>query len=379
MKIKFSWIPFIPVAVLSVVLRVYQLLFIEKGVDPGFLSSEMAWIVYTALVALLFFVLLILCGADRKTSPTYQPKTNVFAGLFGVITAGVVIYNAGMSLGALLASVQQSTGTNAISMLVDSIFGFLGGIAIIIMAISSFSGKNLAQKMGVFSIAAPVWCCVEMITKFIEYTKQGVHSCDMTNLFALAFLTLAVFNLSMVYQGINCKNPIKGTFLYGLPGFVVSVVYVVADAVSQILDTGTYDIMGSLDSISLVLISLYILFMLVEFTTNVQEKSEKNKAEVALEEENKLMVDESENDEEAAENKHTEITDVEENINKDLDEVDSVIDAMEKDEKNPEKINPLSKAYFDSQEKNSVSDNEDEISKSLADIDKLIDEINAGE
>lgn len=376
MKIKFSWIPFIPVAVLSVVLRVYQLLFIEKGLDTGFLSSEMTWIVYTCLVALLFFVLLILCGADRKTSSTYQLKTNIFAGLFGVLTAGVVIYNAGMSLGGLLASAQENT--NAVSMLVDSVFGFLGGVAIIIMAISSFSGKNLAKKMGVFSIAVPVWCCVEMITKFIEYTKQGVHSCDMTNLFAMAFLTLAVFNLSMVYQGVNYKNPVKGTFLYGLPGFVVSVVYAVADAVSQITDTGTYDVMGSLDSISFVLLSLYILFMLVEFTTNVQKKSEENKVKIALEADSKLIVDELENDEESIENKHTEVTDVEENINKDLDEVDSIIDAIEQDEKNPEKINPLSKEYFDSQAKNSVSDDE-EISKSLADIDKLIDEINAGE
>ena len=40
MKIKLSWIPFIPVAVLSVVLRVYQLLFVENGVDTGFLSSR---------------------------------------------------------------------------------------------------------------------------------------------------------------------------------------------------------------------------------------------------------------------------------------------------------------------------------------------------
>lgn len=374
MKIKFSWIPFIPVAVLSVVLRVYQLLFVEKGVDTGFLSSEMIWIVYTCLVALLFFVLLILCCADRKISPVYQPKTNILAGLFGVLTAGVVIYNAGMSLGGLLASVQESTGTSAVSMLVDSVFGLLGGVAIIIMAISSFSGKSLAKKMGVFSIAAPVWCCVEMITKFIEYTKQGVHSCDMTNLFAMAFLTLATFNLSMIYQGVNYKNPVKGTFLYGLPGFIVAVVYAVADAVSQIIDTGTYDVMSSLDSISFVLLSLYILFMLVEFTINVKEKSEENK----MEPDNKLIVDELENDEEPTQNKHTEITDVEEEINKDLDEVESVIGAIEQDEKNPEKINPLSKEYFDSQTKNSVSD-DDEISKSLADIDKLIDEINAGE
>lgn len=379
MKIKFSWIPFIPVVVLSVVLRVYQLLFVEKGVDTGFLSNEMCWIVYVGLVALLFLVLLILCCADRKTSPIYHPKSNILAGFFGVLTSGVIIYNAGMSLGELLANSQAgATGTNAVSMLADSVFGFLGGIALIMMAFSSFMGKNVAKKMGVFSIAAPIWCCVEMMTKFIEYKKHGVHSFDMTNLFALAFLTLAVFNLSMVYQNISLKNPVKATFLYGLPGFVVTLVYAVANAISQVVNTGAYDIIASLDTIVLVLLSIYILFMLVEFTTNAQEKAEKEKAGLVVEADNKLVIEEQESDAEITDNKHTEITDVEENINKDLNEVDSVIDAMEQDEKNPEKINPLSKEYFDSQEKNLISD-DDEISKSLADIDKLINEINSAE
>lgn len=378
MKIKFSWIPFIPVVVLSVILRVYQKLFIDSGIDTGFLSTEMAWVVYTGLVAFLFLVLVILCCADRKTAPECQIGKNFFAGLFGVLTAGVVIFNAGVSLGSFI--LPQNASSMTVSIAVDILFGLLGGIAIFVMAISSFSGKNIAKKMGVFSVVAPLWCCVEMTLKFIEYTRQSIHSFDMTNLFYMAFMTLAVFNLSMVYQGVKCKNPVKGTFLYGMPGFVVTIVYAVANLINQITMTGTYDVMGSLDIISFVLLSFYVLFMMIELTSKAhikETKADNNDAKplIQLEE---TKTDEISEEEIKKSNKHVEITDVEDDINKDLNGVENVIDAMEQEENDPEKYNPLSQEYFDSHSANVVEE-DDEISQSLANIDKLIEEINAGE
>lgn len=39
MKSKLSWIPFIPIVFAAVFLRVYQVLFVDSGVDKGFLDS----------------------------------------------------------------------------------------------------------------------------------------------------------------------------------------------------------------------------------------------------------------------------------------------------------------------------------------------------
>ncbi len=379
MKIKLSWIPFIPVAVLSVVLRVYQLLFVENEVDTGFLSSGMIWVVYTCMVAVLFFVLLLLCMADRKTPCKYRPKTNFLAGLFGVLSAGCIIFNAGIGLGDMLSPGINGGINITVASFVDVVFGTLGGIAILIMAISSFSGRNFAKNMGVFSVTAPLWCCVKLFTTFISYTKQSVHAFDMTDLFYMAFLTLAVFNAAIIYQEIECKNPVKGLFLYGMPGVVVVTVYTVADVIKQLGENGSYDIMGSLNTVSFLLVGMYILFMMIEITLNIKEDMEQKTKPVSIIHTDDVFVDEvAQADSVKSGNSHIDITDVEEEVNKDLDDVDNILDDIQYDDENPEKYAPTSEKYFDRKDVKSALDdlddfdNDEELSKSMKDIDDII-------
>lgn len=375
MKIKFSWIPFIPVTVLSVILRLYQKLFVDSGIDTGFLSSDMIWLVYAGLVGFLFVVLLLLSAIDRKTSAHYTIKKNFFAGFFAVIASAVIIFDAGMNAGQML-----SEGLQSLSQLIDVLFAVLGGIAILVMGVSSFSGKNFAKKMGVFSVVAPIWCCIKLVFTFIEYTKQSVNAFDMTNLFFMAFMTLTIFNLSMAYQNVDCKNPIKSTIVYGMPAFIITIVYAIANLIDQLQVNDTYDFMGSLDILAFVALSLYILFMMVEFTTNAKNKAEDEQIQEIQEFTEQPTVrtkNEVEEEKNKLENDHIEITDVEENINKELNGIDNVIEAMEKDDKKPEKYSPLSQEYFDSHQTDISEDNE--ISLSLKNIDRLIDEINSEE
>lgn len=376
MKIKFSWIPFIPVAVLSVILRLYQKLFVDSGIDTGFLSSDMIWLVYAGMVGFLFVGLLLLSVIDRKTSEHYTIKKNFFAGLFAVVAAAMIIFDAGMSAGQML-----SKGLQSLSQLLDVSFSILGGVAILLMGTSSFSGRNFAKKMGVFSVVAPIWCCIQLVLTFIEYTKQSVNAFDMTNLFFMAFMTLTIFNLSMAYQGVDCKNPVKGTIVYGMPAFIVTIVYAVANLFDQLQVNGTYDFMGSLDVIAFVALALYVLFMMIEFTTNAKSKADEEQIleiQEVVEQPTVRTKNEVEEEKNKLENDHIEITDVEETVNKDLDGVDNVIEAMEKEDKNPEKYDPLSQEYFDSHQTD-ISDEDSELSLSLKNIDRLISEISSEE
>lgn len=374
MKIKFSWIPFIPVAILAVILRLYQKLFVDSKIDTGFLSSEMIWLVYAGLVGFLFVVLLLLSVADKRTSAHYKIKTNLFAGLFGVTASAVIIFDAGMKAAQLL-----SEGIIALSEPLEVVFSILGGIAILVMGASSFSGKNFAKKMGIFSVMAPIWCCVKLVFTFNEYTKHSVNAFDMTNLFFMAFMTMAIFNLSMAYQNVDCKNPIKGTIVYGMPAFIVTIVYAVTNLIDQIKTNGTYDFMGSLDIIIFVALALYIMFMMIEFTANANSIEDEKPQEVHEHIEQPTVRTKNEVEEEKSKlvNDHIEITDVEENVNKELDGVDIVIEAMEKEDNDPEKYNPLSQEYFDSHPTDISED--DEITASMLNIDRLINEINSEE
>lgn len=381
MKFKLSWIPFIPIAILSVILRLYQKLFIDQGIDTGFISTGTAWVIYTCMVVVLFVLLLIFCGVDRKTSPYCKPRRNVPAGFFAIISAALFIFNSGAALGKITT---LNFGT-----IIDSVFGLLGGIAIILMGLSSISGRNIAKKMGLFSIAAPLWCCVKLIVTFVAYSRQSVNAFDMTNLFFMSFMIMALFNLSLIYQESVCKNPVKGTILYGMPAFVVTIVYAVANAVDQITTKGAYVVVdgngiGSLNEYTLnnveiigfVCMAFYLLFMMIELTANAAEKEPtESKSSNAND-----TVEESHNDEIEKEQlnrssiNHVDITDVEESVNNELDGVDEVIESMEKEDKNPDKYDPLSQEYFDGKSTD-VSEEDNMLEQSIADIDRLINEI----
>ncbi len=385
MKVKYSWIIFLPVAVLSVVLRVYQLLFVDKGLDKTFLDSGRLWLVYAGMVAFLFVVILVLCLGDRKTLPGYEPRANILAGMFGILASGTLIFNAGMQAGAIFSA--DTTGNTPVVLMIDAIFGIMGGVVLLLMGISSFSGRNFVRRTGVFSSLTAIWCCIQLVTAFIGDTKHSIHEYDMTNLFYMAFLTLAVFNVSMLYQGITFKNAVKGTFLYGMTGFVTVTVYAVADAVKQYNMSGMYDILGSLNVLVFFLIGLYIFFLLVEITVHAKSVDDE---EVVMEDvdyvgkgslkiEEKAVRKDEVSEEEKKENivSNIDVTDVEDDINEELDSVDSVIESMKKAESNPENYSPYAEEYFNRETDSPSAD--DEIEQSLENIDKLIDEISLEE
>lgn len=380
MRIKFSWIPFIPVTILSVVLRVYQLLFIQKGVDTGFLTSEAVWLIYACMVAVLFIVIAILSVADKKTSSNYTPKINILGGVFAILTGAALIYSVGYNVGGFSAD----SGTFSVSGFVDVFFGILGCIALEFMGFSSLTGKNIAKKMGVFSVAAPLWCCVKMVTTFISYTKQSVNSRDMTNLFVMAFLTLALFNISMLYQNVKTKNPVKGVILYGMPGFVVTIVYAVADAINQITANGTYDVINSMDILVFVLLAFYVLCIIFELTFNAKSVDEVEEVGEIKEDKKTVKpvintVKINDNVKENTDDKSGKISNVDDIVNKEMSSIDNVVDAVNKDDNDPDKFSPDKKEYYDNRQDSNENSSDDELNQSLDNINRLIDEINAGE
>jgi hypothetical protein len=137
--------------------------------------------------------------------------------------------------------------------------------------------------------------------------------------------------------------------------------------------------MGSLDIIIFVALALYIMFMMIEFTANANSIEDEKPQEVHEHIEQPTVRTKNEVEEEKSKlvNDHIEITDVEENVNKELDGVDIVIEAMEKEDNDPEKYNPLSQEYFDSHPTDISED--DEITASMLNIDRLINEINSEE
>lgn len=343
MKIKYSWIPFIPIAILSVFLRVYQVMFVNSGVDNQFLNNQSFWWIYAALVALLVLFLLIFSASDRITSGFYRIGKNFFAGIFALIT-GVLLF-----FGAMIEVTEVVKGTLGIGVLADVLFSVLGGIAFAIMGLSSLSGGNKTKGIKVLMVLPAVWSCVRLITVFMDYKTKSVHSMDMTDIVFMALATLFIFNVSMVYAGIKGRNPVKATFVYGMPAIVVTFAYSAVYMVTKITSGEDFAMFSpnaesnfaNINTIQFLCIALFAIFFLIELTSKAQPKT----AEVTQAEQEQYTVPPQEGVF-AEKTEREDFSDVGDKVKEELSKVNNVIADIDKEENNPDKASPLSDEFL---------------------------------
>lgn len=273
MKSKLSWIPFIPIVFAAVFLRVYQVLFVDSGVDKGFLNSGAISLIFVGSIILLVILLAVLCAADKKTSPVYRTGRNVFAGIFAMLSGVLLLTDAFMLFKGMADS------GNALSAFINGVFTVLGGVMIFVMGLSSLTGKNLTKKVQFLMLLPAIWSAARLIITFLSYTTISVNAKDMSDLVYMVFTTLFLFNASMVYIGLKSKNPVKACFLYGLPAVVVVFAYTGAWVSSTIHNGQPVHFFSNIEMFEYLALALYIIFFLVELTARAEEKASLVEAE----------------------------------------------------------------------------------------------------
>ncbi|HHZ05321.1 MAG TPA: hypothetical protein GX401_00805 [Clostridiales bacterium] len=377
MKIKYSWIPFIPVAFLSVFLRVYQVMFVENGVDSHFLSGNSIWTIYTGLVVALFIFLILFNATDKVTSPTYKIGKNFFAGLFSIVTGLLLFYGS-------VVEVMKVTngGVVTVASVLDAILAVFAGVMFIVMGVSCVTGQNKTTNIKAMLLLPTVWCCVRLFSTFMAYTTQAVHSIDMTNLFSMAFSVLFIFNASMIFAGIRGKNPVKACFLYGLPAITVTLVYSAVSIVSQVNAGNGFDIAANIGTLQFLAIAMFMLFFLIELTSKALPQAAKAVKASAVTEAAAAVstsADEAESEvqQDTANIQPLSLSDVDDSIKEELGGVNTVLQDLENDDHNPDKADPLSDEFMEGYE--TASQDDEDYNESLNKINQLISEIETDE
>lgn len=277
MKSKLSWIPFIPIVFAAVFLRVYQVLFVDSGVDKGFLDSGAISLIFAGSIILLVILLAVLCAADKKTSPEYRTGRNIFAGIFGMLAGVLLLTDAFMLFKGMAES------GNALVAVINGIFTVLGGVMIFVMGLTSLTGKSLTKKVPFLMLFPTIWSAARLIITFLSYTTISVNAKDMSDLVYMVFTTLFLYNASMVYIGLKSKNPVKACFLYGLPAVAVVFAYTGAWASSTVHSGQSVYFLSNIKIFEYLALALFIIFFLVELTAKAQEKAPEAEAEAPAE------------------------------------------------------------------------------------------------
>ena len=158
MKVKFTLIPFIPVAIAMVALKLMSLFGIDNdGLVLGMNKMDVAFSVIGLSLA-LFIVCILINIFDRKTAPVYVVSRNPVAGLLCILS-GIAV--AGASCMSLVNNTANSD--NYIIVLLCAVISIPAAIALVLMSKIHFTGKTDISGISFLYIFPALWSCAELV------------------------------------------------------------------------------------------------------------------------------------------------------------------------------------------------------------------------
>lgn len=268
MKIKLSWIPFIPITLLVIFVK-----YIETTLPANGDFMGLSWfnLVYTAILAVP--VLLICCIffsiIDRKTSPYYNLSKNIGATLSGFVASVAIIFSNVLSVMNTF-----STGNIDLFPVIASILGIGAGIVILLMSTYHLSGKNCSESLSLLLMIPALWAAIMLIQCFLSYTTVSVVSTDMLDLICYGLMALFFLSDAMVIGNIESKGAVKNCFVFGLPMVTALLGYCTKKGINIAVNFQAYDVYEIVNTVALFAIAVYAIFVLVEFTFKAKTKAE---------------------------------------------------------------------------------------------------------
>ncbi len=267
MKIKYSLIPFVPVAVIMVVFKLMGVVGLDN--NGMFLGMNKIGVNYAAIgLAIGLFVLCVIINLfDRKTAPVYPVKKNPVAGIAAVASGLLVIAS------TVLALIDMSPASEYfLMMIICTVLSIPAGIALLLMSKVHFIGKSTVSGISMLFVFPSLWGCALLVMEFLSATKVSISSFDLTSLFCYIFLTLFLFSYAMVASRIKGRNPVKACYIYGLPAAALLLSYGVEKIVVSVVEG--FQLSNVVSALLFIVLSALIVAFDVELFLNPITKDE---------------------------------------------------------------------------------------------------------
>lgn len=256
MKVKLSWFTFFPALVIIAIINIAKIV----GNVQMFGSFSASYLsVFVVIIS--FAVNFLFSFLDKKTSDIYLINRNIPAAVFSLLSAGGIASKSFLSVlqSMLLSEYDVLT-------LITSGVGLVAAISFVAISIAHLQGKNYAPKMGAFFISIPIWICLLLIRKFMDARVISATDLNPIPIFLCIFSVILFLNLPMIIAIIEGKNPVKKIFVYGFPFIILGILNGFNTIYSMV--TIGFDYSENILGITFVLLSLYVLFILIEMTFN---------------------------------------------------------------------------------------------------------------
>lgn len=270
MTSKLSWIGFIPFAICAIVLKFAQIFFINDESDTLFgLTSLQLSYVAIGISILVLVITMIFCFTDRKISPYYNSKRNIFCGIFALILALMFAADGANSIFNMI-----ETASFSVINIIEAVFLILSAITFVIIGLSDFIKDNASQKFIKFLLIPAILMAVRLVKCFMTFRTVSIIYSDITLLLCYIFATMFFFNYAVLLSKLEARSPVKSCFIYGFPMLVVLFMYSIPNLYTGFTTEYSFDFFLNLENFELLIVALYALGFIIELSINVKRKDE---------------------------------------------------------------------------------------------------------
>ncbi len=280
MKIKASWVVFVPAGVGALLLHLYYLFFIggEEITQPLFsnysmiINKQTEPEIIAVLAGILLLFSLIFYLADRETAPYCEVKKAVFSGFFLLIAGLLMGMDSAVHVMGILA------GESSLSKIFLYALGLVTALLIAIIGMGLLIGSNITKRIRGLMLIPTIWAAVNLVAAFSVHRKEA-PSFGLFDIFVWVALLEFIFYNTMVLCGIEIKNPVKSSFVWGFELFFYSSIYVISSINDSVKELGAFSFTHLVPQFMLGAFGLYALFFLMSMSSCMITKEQESKLE----------------------------------------------------------------------------------------------------
>ena len=262
MKSKLSWIPFVPLALIALFLKLAQG-FMPDGSLLGLSALQLDYC-YIGVCVLIFLFTLLFVLLDKKIAAYYLPRKNYSAGLVGIILSLLLAADGGYSLFSIFSS-----GKVSVLEVMGAVLSLLSAVVFFVLGLNHSFRYKEGKQFSLINVLPAVMCAVRMILCFVKFTTISIRLADVSSLICYVFATMFFFNYAVVLSLIKTKNALKYCFLFGLPAAASLVPYGLYHLIFQF---DSEFIINNAQPLEMLLFGLYILSILLEISIFIRDK-----------------------------------------------------------------------------------------------------------
>ncbi|MDD5923389.1 MAG: hypothetical protein PUC88_01205 [Clostridia bacterium] len=256
MKLKSSWIVFIPTFLSALGIQMFQSI---SGVNSfGFMIAGVA-----VTLLMVLGIIIIACN-DRYTVREYEPRKNFASGILLCIVAVASAFYGVTGISHIFDEKLE------ILKILLAVSALLSSIVFVLLGINAFTGNYTVTASPVMTLAPVLMFAIELINRFISYTTVAVASTQVYDILSVVFLLIFMFYCASIYAGIPTKQSVKCCFIFGMPGITLTFMWCIKDFMPILSGKAPFVFNDRIPEFIAFSFALFALSFLLEITLNAK-------------------------------------------------------------------------------------------------------------